>query len=232
MEVVEIIIPYMIDVEINKYMLNYELLENHINDILTFLEKCNYIVSLIPDDNKEFQIISNKDYCATFSCFQSIYQYIHNDNENLIALSDEENELNAVKKEILPFLQECDEKYKKKNALRRTFFKRFINIISTANLKLEKCICNEFYNNSYILENIYYERRNKIKEMGINKAIIKAVEDRDNITHNKTINLDDISIGIYEIIAKLNYTMILNKAEIPTEKIKKSIINLTLRHVI
>ena len=68
--------------------------------------------------------------------------------------------------------------------------------------------------------------------MGINKAIIKAVEDRDNITHNKTINLDDISIGIYEIIAKLNYTMILNKAEIPTEKIKKSIINLTLRHVI
>ena len=114
MEVVEIIIPYMIDVEINKYMLNYELLENHINDILTFLEKCNYIVSLIPDDNKEFQIISNKDYCATFSCFQSIYQYIHNDNENLIALSDEENELNAVKKRYYHFYKNVMKNTKRK----------------------------------------------------------------------------------------------------------------------
>lgn len=176
-------------------------------------------------------MISNKDYCATFSCFESIYQYIHGDIEK-IEISKEEIELEAIKREILPFLEECDEKYKGKNGLRREFIRRFINIISTANLKLEKCINNEIKENDYIIDSIYYKRRDEIKENGIKKSISKAINDRDDITHNKTIKLDNISIGIYEIVSKLNYIMILKHAGISKEKIKESMEHLIIRNII
>ena len=63
----------MIDNEINKDILRYDLLENYLNGIFAFLDESDYLFSIIPDDNKSFETISNKDYCSVISCFQSIY---------------------------------------------------------------------------------------------------------------------------------------------------------------
>ena len=76
-------------------------------------------------------------------------------------------------------------------------------------MKLEKCIINELENNNFIIESIYYKIRNEIKEYGIKESVIKAVKDRDDITHNNIVKLDNISIGIYEMLLELNYVMIL-----------------------
>ena len=230
-KVVEIIVPYMIENEINKDMIEYELIKGHLDDIFKFLDNSNYVFSIIPDDNKSFQTLSNKDYCAAFSCFESIYQYIHSDVTKE-KITKEEIELEAVKEEILPLLKECDKKYKEKNKIRRDFIKRFINIISTANLKLEKCISNEIKENDYIIDSIYYKRRDEIKKEGINNSISKATNVRDDITHNKTIKLDNISIGIYEIVSKLNYIMILKHVGISKDEIKKSMEYLAIRNII
>ena len=221
----------MIDKEINKEVLDYELLEGHLNDIFNCLEKSDYVFSIIPEDNKSFGIISNKDYCSVFSCFQSIYQYIHGNDENMDEIS-EESKLLEIKDEVLPCLKEVRSKYIGKDRIKREFVERFIHIIETANLKLEKCINIEFEKNGYILESLYYERRHKIKNKGILEAVKHAISDRDDITHNKTIRLDDISIGIYEMIYKLNYVMILNYIGIENEKIEKTIKHLSITNII
>ncbi|MBQ2938677.1 MAG: hypothetical protein IJE05_07440 [Clostridia bacterium] len=60
------------------------------------------------------------------------------------------------------------------------------------------------------------------------EVYIKGISDRDDITHNKTIKLDNISIGIYEIVSKLNYIMILNYigiAVIQTQVLQNNIMN-------
>lgn len=230
-KVAEINIPHMIDNEINKSMLDYIVFSGHLNDVFKFLYNSDYIFSIIPDDNKSFGTISNKDYCAGFSCFESIYQYIHGDDEEKKEAKDEII-LNEVKKEILPLLESVEQKYKGNNKIKREFVKRFLNIIRKANLKLEKCIINELENNDFIIESIYYKRKDEIKETGINKSVIKAVEDRDNITHNNTVKLDNISIGIYEMIIKLNFTMILEYIGVPKDIYEEKISHLGLLNII
>ena len=61
---------------------------------------------------------------------------------------------------------------------------------------------------------------------------MKAVSDRDNITHNNTIKLDNISIGIYEMISKMNYVMIFNYVGISKEKYTNKIVRLGLTNII
>lgn len=218
----EINIPYMIDNEINKDMLDYIVLKGHLHDTFKFLNNSDYIFSIIPDDNKTFGIISNKDYCAVFSCFESIYQYIHSDDESMKE-TNSEIALDEVKKEILPLLESIEQKYKGVNKIKRDFVKRFINIICKANLKLEKCIINELENSNFIIESIYYKIRNEIKEYGINESVIKAVKDRDDITHNNIVKLDNISIGVYEMLLKLNYVMILKYIGVSQDIYEKKI---------
>lgn len=230
-KVAEINIPHMIDNEINKSMLDYTVFNGHLTDVFKFLNNSDYIFSIIPNDNKSFGTISNKDYCAGFSCFESIYQYIHGNDEKKKETKDEII-LNEVKKEILPLLESVEQKYKGNNKIKREFVKRFINIIHKANLKLEKCITNELENNYFIIESIYYKRRDVIKESGINKSVIKAVEDRDNITHNNTVKLDNISIGIYEMILKLNFVMILEYIGVSRDIYEEKISHLGLLNII
>ena len=228
---VEIIIPYMTNNVINKELLDYIIFKDHLDEIFKFLDNCDYIFSIIPDDNKSFGIISNKDYCAGFSCFESIYQYVHG-SKNELEISKEESALEEVKKEILPLLENFDQKYKGNNKTKREFINRFINIISTANLKLEKCISNELEKKDFIIESIYSKKRNEIKDNGILNSVIKAVKDRDEITHNNTVKLDSISVGIYEMILKLNYVMILDYIGVPVEIYGDRIQYLSLRNII
>ena len=227
----EIIIPYMIDNEVNKDMLDYTVFNGHLNDAFKFLNKSNYIFSIIPDNNKAFETISNKDYCAAFSCFESIYQYIHGNDEKVKKTKDEII-LDEVKKELLPLLENAEQKYKGNNKIKRDFIKRFQDIICKANLKLEKCITNELENNDFIVESIYYKTRNEIKENGINKSIAKAVKDRDDITHNNTVKLDNISVGIYQMILKLNFVMILEYIGVSRDIYEKELNHLGLVNII
>ena len=230
-KVVEIIIPYMTNNEINKDLLDYVIFKDYLDQIFKFLDNCDYIFSIIPDNNKSFGNISNKDYCAGFSCFESIYQYVHG-NKNELGISKEELSLEEVKEEILPLLRTLDDKYNGNNKTKRDFIKRFIKIISTANLKLEKCIFNELGEKDFILESIYYKRRNEIKEYGLFASVKKAVDDRDDITHNNTVRLDSISIGIYEMLLKLNYAMIMDYIGVSVETYGNRIQYLSLRNII
>ncbi len=228
---VEIIIPYMINNEINKDLLDYVIFKDYLDQIFKFLDNCDYIFSIIPDNNKSFGNISNKDYCAGFSCFESIYQYVHG-NKNELGTSKEELSLEEVKEEILPLLRTLDDKYNGNNKTKRDFIKRFIKIISTANLKLEKCIFNELGEKDFILESIYYKKRNEIKEYGLFASVKKAVDDRDDITHNNTVRLDGISIGIYEMLLKLNYAMIMDYIGVSVETYGDRIQYLSSRNII
>ena len=231
--VVEVIVPYMIDNEVNKYILDYDLLEGRLSKLINILKESNYVFSTIPDDDKEFHLISNKDYSAAFSCFQSIYQYIHNaDNLDENIMTSEEIALNEVKNEILPLLDELDEKYKGKSRKKRDYVQRFKNIISTANLEMVKCIKNEIEKNSYLIDDLFYKTRDQINNTGIYNSIKHAVDDRDDITHNKTVSLDDISKGIYQIVNRLNYIMILDYAGIEKKKIENAIRFLVQRDII
>ena len=72
----------------------------------------------------------------------------------------------------------------------------------------------------------------EIKEKGISESVMKAVSDRDNITHNNTIKLDNISIGIYEMISKMNYVMIFYYVGISKEKYTNKIVRLGLTNII
>lgn len=229
--VANVYVPYMIDGQINRYMINYDIVQDHLNDIFKFLDSSDYIFSIIPENNKVFESISNKDYCAAFSCFESIYQYVKSNSEDTTEIK-EELALKEVQAELLPLLDSIDEKYKGNDKTKRDFVKRFKNIINTANLKLEKCIIKELEQKDFIMESIYYERRDEIKEKGISESVMKAVSDRDNITHNNTIKLDNISIGIYEMISKINYAMIFNYVGISKEKYANKIVRLGLTNII
>ena len=133
---------------------------------------------------------------------------------------------------MIPLLEKLDEKYIGKSRLKREFIKRFIHLVSTANLNLEKNIKNELEKNIFITESIYYKRKDEIKQNGLFQSIIKAVKDRDDITHNKTIRLDNISIGIYEMILKLNYVMIFNYIGISKDVYSRKIQRLGLANII
>ena len=195
-KVAEINIPYMIDNEINKAMLDYTVFNGHLNAAFKFLNNSNYIFSIIPNDNKAFETISNKDYCAAFSCFESIYQYIYGNNEKEKKTNDEII-LDEVKMELLPLLENVEQKYKGKNKIKRDFIKRFKNIICKANLKLEK-----------------------------------AVKDRDDITHNNIVKLDNISVGIYQMILKLNFAMILKYIGVSKDIYENNLSHLGLVNII
>ena len=228
---VQIFVPYMIDNKINKDILKYELLEKHLNTIFDCLNNSDYLLSIIPDDNKSFYSISNKTYCSVFSCFQSIYKYVcvnKAEPEKIL----EEQKLDEVKNEVLPILLELENNYKGKDRVKRIFIERFIHIIKTSNLKLETCINKKIEENNYLIDTIHYTLRDKIKNKGIINSIRQAVECRDDITHDKIIKLDDISIGIYEIIYKLNYIMILDYAGIENDKIRKEMERLSLKDII
>lgn len=225
-KVAELNVPSMSDNKINKEMLDYRVLKGHLNNAFIFLDNSRYIFTIIPNDEKNFGKFSNKDYCATFSCFESIYQYIHNNNNKEIE-SKEEMELNEVKKEIIPFLKELNQKYKGNNRIRRNFVKRFEDLVCNANLRLEKCITNELEKNEWILERVYYKTRNEIKEIGILNSVQKAVQVRDELTHNNIVKIDEISVGIYSLILILNYVMILEYIGVP-----KNIYEGKIRHLI
>lgn len=229
--IAEIFIPYMVDNEANKDMLDYNIFKDHLDQIFSFLENCNYIFSIIPHNNDEICSISNKNYCAAFSCFESIYQFT-SVKEQEIGTTNEEIALTEVKNELIPLLEKLDEKYIGKSRLKREFIKRFIHLVSTANLNLEKNIKNELEKNIFITESIYYKRKDEIKQNGLFQSIIKAVKDRDDITHNKTIRLDNISIGIYEMILKLNYVMIFNYIGISKDVYSRKIQRLGLANII
>ena len=229
--VAEIIVPYMTEKETNKDMLDYPIFKDHLNDIFNFLDNCDYIFSIIPDNDKEFASISNKTYCAAFSCFESIYQYI-NEKEKEVGTTKEEIALAEVKEDLIPLLEEVEKEYIGKSRFKRDLLERFIHLISTANLKLEKNIKNELEKNIFIIESIYYKRRDEIKQNGLFQSVIKAVKDRDDITHNKTIKLDSTSIGIYEMISKLNYVMIFNHVRISKDIYSPKIQHLGLSNII
>lgn len=229
--IAEIFIPYMVDNEANKDMLDFNIFKDHLNQIFCFLENCNYIFSIIPNNNDEICSISNKKYCAAFSCFESIYQFT-SVKEQEIGTTNEEIALTEVKNELIPLLEKLDEKYIGKSRLKREFIKRFIHLVSTVNLNLEKNIKNELEKNIFITESIYYKRKDEIKQNGLFQSIIKAVKDRDDITHNKTIRLDNISIGIYEMILKLNYVMIFNYIGISKDVYSRKIQRLGLANII
>lgn len=230
---VEIIVPYMVDNEINKDMLDYGLLKGHIDRLIKTLQESNYVFSIIPDDDNEYEVVSNKDFCATFSCFQSIYQYVHgNDDISKSEMSKNEVALEEVKKELIPILEEIDEQYKGRNSLKRKYIERFKNIINTANLNLVKCVKNEIEDKTYLIETLFYKVKEKIDTLGIQDSIEQAVQDRDDITHNKTIKLDEISIGIYQIVCRLNYIMILEHAGVEKDKIESAIEFLSMRDII
>ena len=98
--------------------------------------------------------------------------------------------------------------------------------------EIDTIIFNELDNRDFIIESIYYKRRNEIKENGIFNSVSKAVDDRDDITHNNTVVLSAISIGIYEMILKLNYVMILDYIGVPVEIYRERIQHLGLVNII
>ncbi len=219
--IAKIILPYMEVLDTTKEMLDYDILKNHLSNMFEFLDKCNYIASGIPDQENEMTFLRVRDYCYMFSCFEGIYEYIHSNNKE--NTTKEDTKLEDVKKEILPLLVILDEKYKGVDGTKRKFIKRFMNIIANANLKLEKCINNELKENEFVLNSIYYTLREDIESNGISNSISKAIKDRDNITHSHIVKLDNISLGIYELLRKLNYVMMLQciglSKEIYSEKI-------------
>ncbi len=225
---VKIYIPCMINAVINKNMLTYESVGNKISPIINFLTDYNYIFSIITEDNKPFGSLSNKDYCATFSCFESIYGVIKNEKNSDI-LNDYDNKLKEIKDEIIEKITEMEQKYKGKDAKKRQFIMHFMTIVSNSNLRLEKSIANEFESNKYVIESLDKNIKDEINKYKIDNAIIHAVRDRDNITHNDMVKLDNISTGIYEIVYKLNYIMILSHANITQGVIEDAINNLSFK---
>lgn len=227
---VEIFIPYMLENKFNKEMLTYDLFEGHLTEIFKCLKESDYVFSIIPDNNEEFENISNKDYCAMFSCFQSIYQYTQ--NNKIDELTEKEKKLEEVKKEIIPILSEIEQSYKGIDAVKRNYIKRFIHIIDVANMKLEKCIANEIDENGYVIDTLYYKLRDEINQKGIENSISEAINNRDDITHNRTVNLSMTSIGIYKIISKLNYIMLLKYIGVENKKIENMVKRLSIRDVL
>lgn len=78
------------------------------------------------------------------------------------------------------------------------------------------------------ITNRFYINRNMIEF----DSVSKAVDDRDDIAHNNTVKLSGISIGIYQMILKLNYVMILDYIGVPVEIYSKRIQHLGLVNII
>ena len=231
--VAEIIVPYMIENDVNKYMINYDTLSGHISNLIKILNNSNYVLSIIPNDESEHNIITNKDYCAVFSCFQSINNYKNYENPDETKEDKYETSLNEIKDEILVFLKEKDQEYNGKDGRKRKYIKSFISMINGSNLKLEKSITKELEKRLYLIDTLnYYEIKEKINSMGLQDATEHAVGIRDYITHNNIVKLDEVAIGMYQIITRLNYAIILEKAGIEKAKVEKIIRFLVQKNVI
>lgn len=230
-KIIQIMVPHMVGQKNKTNIFDYKVLKNNINGIFNFLENCNYIFGIIPKNNKDYDTISDKDYCAAFSCFESIQHYICDIKEDEES-TKEEIALNEVKNEIVPVLDEMAEKYKGINKLKRDFIKRFTNIIYTSNYKLEKGIISEIEKRPFIVDSLRYKIKNAIKNTEISASVSKAVGDRDILTHNNLVRLDIISIGIYRIILMLNYAMILEYIGVSKDKYAIKMQQLSLEYIV
>ena len=231
--VAEIIVPYMIENDVSKYMINYDTLSGHISNLIEILNNSNYVLSIIPNDESEHNTITNKDYCAVFSCFQFVNNYKKSESFDETKEDKYEESLNEIKDEILAFLEEKDQEYYGKDRRKRGYIKSFINMVNVSNLKLEKSIVKELVERQYLIETLNnYEIKEKINKMGLQESTEYAVRIRDYITHNNIVNLDEVAIGMYQIITRLNYAIILEKAEIEKVKVEKIIRFLTQKNVI
>lgn len=108
-------------------------------------------------------------------------------------------------------------------------------------LRFSGGILNRFYTNRNMIEFDPKEKDYfKFKEVeetiseeyGLFASVKKAVDDRDDITHNNTVRLDGISIGIYEMLLKLNYAMIMDYIGVSVEIYGDRIQYLSLRNII
>ena len=79
---------------------------------------------------------------------------------------------------------------------------------------------NEFAKNEYLIEVLNCDIKKAVMQKGIKDSISYAIENRDYIAHENTVNFDDVSVGVYQIIYRLNYIMILTYVGIDKGKIK------------
>ena len=223
-----VFIPPIEDNEINKYMIEYDTISGNINQIFEYFNKSEYVLENIPRDNKEFNIISNKDFSSSVSCFQATYNIV-NANKNVDSSNEE---LNELKLELQKLFDNLNQKYTGVSSRKRKYLSRFNHIIQSSDLKIENILISEIKEHDYLLECLNYKFRDKINELGIEASCEQSISKRDDITHEDLVELNEIDVGIYFLIVKLNYIMILEYCNVDKEKIKKCIEHLSIREII
>ena len=217
-----IYVPRMRQNSIIKNLFNYNFFAGHFNDLISSMDKFEYIYYIISKRRKTKYDITEKDYMSAFSCFQTIYNCFENSHE-------EENEMESIlkdiKKEIKEVLYFLDEKYKGKNTLKRKFVKRFAELVEKSNVKLESSISLFLNEHDYIFNNMHELMFKDTKELleNLDNYVIDAVKDRDDITHNGVVKLSETSQLIYRSVVISCYIMIFEIIGIDKEIIKNNV---------
>lgn len=222
-KIADIIIPSMPKTDDEGlYVLNYDLFSGKLNKVFEFFNKSKYIFSTISEDNVARNRFDNHKLCAVISCFQSIRRIVYKNIDKEIKTKDE-IALDEVKQDVLPILETVLANY---TGRKRKCLRSFINMIEKSDFNLEKSACMEFRANGYLLEVLHPDVKKAIEKKGIEDSINYVIKKRDCITHEDIVDLDDILEGVYQIIYRLNYIMILTYAGIDKSKIKAIIFKL------
>ena len=197
-----------------KRMINYNFIEEKLNNIFKVLEKSNYIYNILPKNDFDFSKISNKDYVSVFSCFESLYKN-KKDIEVEIQSKDEENFL-LVKEDVLNTLNGKIDIYAGK---KKEYLRNIIHIVESYNLILVKKLKYLYEDYQFLLNILVNMKIEDIAEIGIYNFFDNAVKTRNNITHADVVELTEADIEAYYMIIRMNYIIILENAGLDIDKI-------------
>lgn len=219
-----IYIPRMNQTSSIQNIFSYDFFEGKFNNLFNEIDKFEYIYEIISERRKNKSNITEKDYVSAFSCFQILYNWFNSNVKKEV--NEIEKDLNEIKKEIIEELKKLDEKYKGVDSKKRKFINRFEELVGKSNVKLESNIIKVINDHMYIFERmheLYFENKSKELLENIEDYVIDAVKDRDDITHNGIVEINEYSLIIYRSVVISCYIMIFEKLGINKEKIKDNI---------
>ena len=201
-------------------IIGYHLVFEHLNELISIVNKDDLNLLFIPDCVKSDRYISAEKYMICCTSFESVFNCVFPN-----AKGDFNQKANDVKAEFLQYIADKREKYKGVDGKKRKEFEKYAKMIELLDFGLAEKF--EYCNSKY--EHIIGDYKNRIiRRIGISMEQIDDVatqfaKKRNTFIHSSLEDFEDIHIYAYALARVFIYIMILDKANIDSNMIIQAI---------
>lgn len=201
-------------------IIGYYFVENNINELLKIVNEPKLNLLFIPKDKKSAEYITPEDYMVCCTSFESVFNYIFPN-----ARTEYKQMANEVKKDLLEYIEQEENKYKGNDGKRRKKYKKYKDMIEFLDFslpeKFERCQSEyAFFASGYgqIMRNKF-----KLSDEEMKKVASEFGKKRNMLMHNSIEQFKEIHIVAYLMARRFIYAMIMKKSGISNSMIREAL---------